>query len=77
MMTFSDRGFPPKAMAPWSELHAFERMGLVMDYFRKGGGFTQLGSESIRGLPRPPDDPYAGQLPYADPVFAVWGVRAS
>jgi SAM-dependent methyltransferase len=77
VMTFSDRWFPPKAIALWSELHAFERMGLVMDYFRKGGGFTQLGSESIRGLPRPPDDPYAGQLPYADPVFAVWGVRAS
>jgi ubiquinone/menaquinone biosynthesis C-methylase UbiE len=76
VMTFSDRWFPTKAIALWGELHAFERMALVSDYFRKSGGFTDLATESIRGLPRPPDDKYAGQLPNADPVFAVWGRRA-
>lgn len=76
VMTFSDRWFPTKAIALWGELHAFERMALVIDYFRKSGGFNGLATESIRGLPRPPDDKYAGQLPNADPVFAVWGRRA-
>ena len=32
-MTFSDRWFPTKAIELWSELHPFERMGLVLDYF--------------------------------------------
>jgi SAM-dependent methyltransferase len=77
VVTFSDRWFPTKAIALWGELHAFERMALVIDYFRKSGGFTGLATESIRGLPRPADDKYAGQLPYADPVFAVWGRRTA
>lgn len=50
-----------------------ERMGLVLDYFRQAGGFTDLPTESIRGLPRPAEDPYATQLLLADPVYAVWG----
>jgi hypothetical protein len=77
IITFSDRWFPTKAIALWGELHAFERMALVIDYFRKSGGFIGLATESIRGLPRPADDKYAGQLPYADPVFAVWGRRTA
>ena len=76
VVTFSDRWFPTKAIALWGELHAFERMALVIDYFRRSGGFTGLATESVRGLPRPADDKYAGQLPYADPVFAVSGRRA-
>lgn len=75
VVTFSDRWFPTKAIALWGELHAFERMALVIDYFRKSAGFAHLGTESIRGLPRPADDKYAGQLAHADPVFAVWGRR--
>lgn len=76
IVTFSDRWFPTKAIALWGELHAFERMALVIDCFRRSGGFTQLATESVRGLPRPADDKYAGQLPHADPVFAVWGRRS-
>lgn len=73
IVTFSDRWFPTKAIRLWTEMHAFERMGLVLDYFREAGCFTQLGSESLRGLPRPQDDKYAEQLRWSDPVFAVWG----
>ena len=73
IVTFSDRWFPTKAIALWTEMHAFERMGLVLDYFRRADGFGQLGSESLRGLVRPKDDKYAGQLRWSDPVFAVWG----
>jgi len=54
-------------------LHAFERMGLVLDYFRRAGGFTALGTESLRDWPRPADDAYAEQMAFSDPVFAVWG----
>jgi SAM-dependent methyltransferase len=73
VITFSDRWFPTKAIELWTELHPFERMGLVLEYFREAGNFGALHSESLRGLPRPQDDKYAGQLAHSDPVFAVWG----
>lgn len=76
IVTFSDRWFPPKVIRLWTRLHLFERMGLVMDYFRNGGAFTKLGTESWVGWPRPEDDKYYGRLLNSDPVFAVWGERA-
>ena len=73
VVTFSNRWFPPKAIALWAELHEFERMGLVLEFFLDAGGFEGLQTWSLRGLPRPADDPYAGQLATSDPVYAVWG----
>ena len=73
ILTFSDRWFPPKAIASWSEMHPFERLGLVLEYFRASGRFGNLGSESYCGWPRPEDDKYYPQKQYADPVFAAWG----
>jgi SAM-dependent methyltransferase len=73
VVTFSERWFPPKAVQLWTMLHPFERLGLVLDYFRRSGGFTGLGTESARDWPRPHDDQYAGQFAFADPLFAVWG----
>jgi SAM-dependent methyltransferase len=76
VLTFSDRWFPPKVVQVWTELHPFERLALVLDYFRQGGGFRDLQTESVRGLPRPEDDPYANTLALSDPVYAAWGIRA-
>jgi len=72
----SERWFPPKVIRVWRELHPFERMGLVLAWLRQAGGFEGLHTESVRGLPRPPDDRYAGRLAFADPVHAVWGRAA-
>lgn len=72
VVTFSDRCFPTKAIAVWGQLYDFERMGLVLDLFLRAG-FEDLATFSLRGLPRPSNDPYAGRLDHADPVFAVWG----
>jgi ubiquinone/menaquinone biosynthesis C-methylase UbiE len=71
--TFSDRWFPGKQIQPWGEMHAFERLGLVLDLYRKEGLFEQLHTESIRGYPRPEDDRHMAVTANADPVFAVWG----
>jgi SAM-dependent methyltransferase len=73
IMTFSNRWFPPKAIKLWGELHEFERMRLVLEYFRHEARFENLHTYSLRPLPRPPDDAYARRLPYADPVYALWG----
>jgi len=75
MVTFSDRWFAPKAIRIWSQLHEFERMGLVTEYFRSSGGFTELETISVRGLPRPVNDKYFPQRITADPVFAVMGTK--
>ena len=72
-VTFSNRCFPPKAIRIWSELHEFERMGLVLEFFLKSGQYANLQTYSMRGLPRPADDKYASQMLFSDPVYAVWG----
>jgi SAM-dependent methyltransferase len=73
IVTFSNRWFPTKAIKIWHELHDFERMGLVLEYFLRAGGFNGLQTYSIRGLPRPHDDKYFPDLFFSDPVYAVWG----
>lgn len=75
VLTFSERWFPPKVVRLWTELHPFERMGLVLAYFRRAGGYTALNTESVRGLLRPEDDKYAATTPLSDPVYAVWGTK--
>lgn len=74
-VTFSNRWFPPKAIRIWKNIHEFERMGLVMEYFLESGFFGDLATRSIRGLPRPEDDRYADRFWLSDPVYAVRGVR--
>jgi SAM-dependent methyltransferase len=73
ILTFSNRWFPPKVVKIWTELLDFERLGLVLEYFFRTGGFTDLASYSSRGWPRPEDDKYFPQVRFSDPVFAVWG----
>lgn len=75
VVTFSDRWFPPKAIRIWSHLHEFERLGLVSEYFRQAGGFQNLETVSVRGLPRPVGDKYFPERIYSDPVFAVIGKK--
>jgi SAM-dependent methyltransferase len=76
IVTFSNRWFPPKVISAWEQMHEFERMGMVLEYFRHGKLFTELETWSMRGLPRPSDDVYSNRLSVSDPVFAVWGTRA-
>lgn len=73
VFTFSNRWFEPKAIRLWTELHEFERMGLVLEYFRRNGAFDDLHTYSVRGLPRPANDRYRPRIPFSDPVYAVWG----
>ena len=75
ILIFSNRWFPTKAINIWKELHEFERMGLVLEYFIRSGVFENLQTYSIRGLPRPHDDKYFPDIWYSDPIYAVWGQK--
>ncbi len=75
IVTFSNRWFPPKVVRIWRELHDFERMRLVLEYFRNTEEFTALETFSIRGYPRPIYDKYFPELQLSDPVYAVWGQK--
>ena len=75
IVTVSNRWFPTKAIRIWQELHEFERMGMVLEYFLRSGGYKNLQTYSFRGLPRPHDDKYFPDLMYSDPVYAVWGQK--
>lgn len=71
IVTFTDHWVASKSIQLWSELHSFERMGLVIDYFSRAEGLNPLHTETIQGLLRPDDDRDAYRKLYADPVFAV------
>jgi SAM-dependent methyltransferase len=73
VITVSNRWFPPKAIKLWTELHEFERMGLILEYFLHADVFENLHTYSIRGLPRPHHDKYFPAFKYSDPLYAVWG----
>jgi SAM-dependent methyltransferase len=76
VMVFSHRWFPDQAVKIWTEMHEFERAGLVTEYFRQSGGFKDLTTLSERGWPRPMDarDRYYPLIQHSDPVHAVWGI---
>ena len=77
IITFSDRWFPTKVVTLWTELHPFERLALVQEYFRSAGNFSSLETETVHGLPRPQDDKYVQQRAFSDPVFAARAIAAS
>lgn len=72
-VSFSNRWFPPKVTRLWTELHPFEQVGLVVQYFERTGRFTDIETATFRGYPRPMDDPYYHEVSESDPVFAVAG----
>ncbi|QEP44033.1 methyltransferase domain-containing protein [Ectothiorhodospiraceae bacterium BW-2] len=72
IVTFSNRWFPAKAIALWSEMHEFERPGLVIDYFRRAGWQGPINTLSLRGLSRPAGDPHYATTELSDPLFAIW-----
>lgn len=73
VLTFSNRWFPTKVTRIWTDLHEFERVGLVTEYFLETERFDQLETFSARGWPRPTSDIYFPDLRISDPVYAVWG----
>lgn len=73
-VTFSNRYFPPKIINIWKDLHEFERMGLVCEYFLQTG-YRDVHTMSVRGWPRPEHDRYFPRIKTCDPVFAVWGYK--
>ena len=72
-VSFSNRWFPPKVTKLWTELHPFEQMALVVQYFEASGSYVEIETRSYRGYPRPMDDPYHRQIAMSDPIFAVIG----
>lgn len=73
IISFSNRWFPTKAVQVWNNLHDFERMGLVTEYFIESARFGVVNTYSLRGLPRPEHDRH--NLAVSDPIYAVWADR--
>ena len=75
IVTFSHRWYPEKVVRIWTELHEFERSGLVLDYFLRTRAFERLHTWTERGWPRAwdPTDRVLGHIWRADPLYAVWG----
>jgi SAM-dependent methyltransferase len=67
VMVFSHRWFPDQAVRIWTELHEFERAGLVTEYFRESGLFKDL--SPIVGARLAPAHGRPGPLLSHDPAF--------
>lgn len=74
VLSFSNRWFEPKAIHVWSELHEFERMGLVSQYFAHSERFGDVRTISERGWSSPVDtqDQDFPRPTENDPIYAVW-----
>ncbi len=77
LISFSNRWFPPKVTNLWTELHEFERLGLVQEYLLKTNAFYDFQTYSVRNWWRPESDPRYPQLVQSDPVFVVSGIKKS
>lgn len=73
IISFSNRWFPTKAVQVWNNLHDFERIGLIMEYFIESAHFGDIDTCTYRGLPRPVDDKH--NIPLSDPIYVVWANR--
>lgn len=76
IVTFSNRWFPGKSIRLWKELHEFERMGLIAEYFLESGMFDRLETLSVRGYPRPYTDDYFPKLKLSDPIYMIRGFKS-
>lgn len=77
VLAFSNRWFEEKVIRIWTELHEFERMGLISQYIIRTELFSDIATWSERGWPRPddPEDHHAEESSESDPVYAVSGIR--
>jgi SAM-dependent methyltransferase/FKBP-type peptidyl-prolyl cis-trans isomerase 2 len=73
LISFSNRWFPPKVTRLWTQLHDFERLGLVLELALSTGGFTDLETTTIRNWWRPRQDKWYGQLWSSDPLYLLAG----
>lgn len=56
-------------------LHPFERLGYVLSLLRGSGAYANLGTETLRGRPRPWNDAHAQTLRHSDPLFLAEATR--
>lgn len=75
IISFSEHFYQKKVIALWEDVHPFERMGVVLEYFRQSGQFENLRSESIRGLIKNDDDPFISKNAYSCPLFIISGEK--
>ncbi len=75
IVSFSDHFLPQKVIRIWEKITLYERPGLVLAWLRRQGGFSNFGSSSLCGRPRPAEDPRYQQRKDSDPVLTVWAER--
>jgi len=73
IIVFSDNNPSTQTITLWPQLHPFERIQLVLEYFHQTNLFKEINTFSKRGNQRSSKDKHANEKPMSDPVYAVWG----
>lgn len=76
LITFSNRFFPPKAIALWKRLHPVERVNWVAQLLHVAG-FVEIQIRVERGLKRDTADRYYPQLKEMDPMFGLVACKSA
>ncbi|MGK0270099.1 MAG: ubiquinone/menaquinone biosynthesis C-methylase UbiE [Cocleimonas sp.] len=74
IITFSGNKPAANSINLWQQLHPFERIQLVLEYFRHTGLFKELNTFSKRGILQSKGIKKSKQDPLSNPVYAVWGI---
>ena len=73
IVTFTDKVSLENDIKLWGQLHPFERIQLVIEYFRESHLFTDIKTFSMRGALRANDEQESDNKKNSDPVYAVSG----
>lgn len=71
VLSVSDRWFPPKAIRIWSELHPFERLGMMREWVGAASDCAGISTITSLGYARPADDPHRFERSVSDPLFLL------
>lgn len=72
IVSFTDKFIMGETISLWSQLHPFERIQLVLEYFRKSGLFSELNTFSKRGVLKSSESIKSSKKPCSN-IYAVWG----
>lgn len=72
IVSFTDNGDSSNDIGLWRQLHPFERLQLVLEYFRQSELFTDIHTFSKRGVLRTSIEQETDNKKVSDPIYAVW-----
>ena len=73
IVVFTSNASTNHPISLWGQLHPFEKIQLVLEYFRQSARFDALNTYSNKEISQPAPASNVNSKSQTDPIFAVWG----